>query len=822
MKQLLSLIFCFSFIFSQKVFINSATIEELKSLPLSENQIADVYDFILFQGPVSDIYDLIKISSIDAKDIESLKSLVSIKDNKNINIRASRISDRYRKVENWTSEEGANEGLVEVWLDRLAEPKNINSATWNDLMALQNVSPVDAVAVMKRIDEGKITYPKALRGAIGLSYWGYRNMVDFFTYDDTDTTDSFHFWYNTTYKTLPSTTSFDDEVGMVDQISDHPGDLHHKMVATFGRHWKLSLATHRQLGEKVYDFKVGDFEVPNSKWSLTYRDLKLGSLKIDRVILGNFSATIGQGVVFENTDFFSPRRSGYSWSRRVHGVFPDISRTRQYALRGAAFQAGNKMIDLMGFVSRNKRDAILNIADSSVVSMITLYPRTNSGFGADSLLMPMLETLEEVTYGGSVRLIPLYGTFIGFSAYESLYDRPIRPDIATTVIADANEGKFLTSIGNTADTEIAAMYSSYGESSFWDKAKSFRRVFGMDFSTVIRNIALQGEYGILDKNGDMKVNGSDPKAFVFSGYAQFNNFSLLVVYRDYDLGFDNPYQRSFSNYSRYKGSIFEDTFYLEDPIYGFLYTGQAQPQSEKGIYINSRYQPHRALVLSGDFDTWTRVADQARYFRTVMRAQYRPVFNMRFSIRHKWQKRGSMNHLDPSAYYSQETIIRSQIRLSGYDQIELMWVRSWVDFSNRRRLTNDLTSGGEEPSLVGSAGTGSEAIGFKVTHNFNQRMKAMGQVIFYNGFIWNFEDTDFRVFDSNSDAVRYWLSLFSRINDRWAVRLKWTVDSSAPVTNYIFEPSDPTGQFPDQRLSWKTVSGENFTNDIRLQLDYAF
>ena len=78
------------------------------------------------------------------------------------------------------------------------------------------------------------------------------------------------------------------------------------------------------------------------------------------------------------------------------------------------------------------------------------------------------------------------------------------------------------------------------------------------------------------------------------------------------------------------------------------------------------------------------------------------------------------------------------------------------------------------------------------------------------------------MFDSNTDAVRYWLSLFSRISDRWAIRLKWTVDSSIPVTNYIFEPSDPTGQFPDQKLSWKTVSGENFTNDIRLQIDYAF
>ena len=69
-----------------------------------------------------------------------------------------------------------------------------------------------------------------------------------------------------------------------------------------------------------------------------------------------------------------------------------------------------------------------------------------------------------------------------------------------------NEGKFLTSIGNTADTEIAAMYSSYAESSFWNKAKAFRRVFGTDFSTVIRNIALQGEYGVLDKDGDMNID----------------------------------------------------------------------------------------------------------------------------------------------------------------------------------------------------------------------------------------------------------------------------------------------------------------------------
>ena len=812
-----------SIVFAQKVSINNATLDQVKTLPLTEDQALNVYEHILFQGPIENIYELGKIENIKPENIQALKPLVSISMKYDTtSAPVSRLSDRYRKVENWTSEEGANEGLVEVWLDRLAEPKNINKATWNDLMALQNVSPVDAAAVIKRIKEGEITYPKALRGAIGLSYWGYRNMVDFFTYEDHDTTESFHMWYNTTYKTLPSTTSFDDEVGLVEQINNHPGELRHKLVATFGSHWKLSLAMHRQLGERVYDFKLGDLEIPNAKWSLTYRDLSIGGLKFERIILGNYSATIGQGVVFENTDFFSPRRSGYSWSRRVHGVFPDISRTREYALRGVAFQTGNKLLDIMGFLSKNKRDAILNRSDSSIASLITLYPRTNEGMDLNSGIAPMLNTVEELTYGGSARLILFPGTFVGLSAYESLYDRPIRPDIATTVIADANEGKFLTSIGNTADTEIAAMYSSYAESSIWDKARAFRRVFGTDFSTVIRNIALQGEFGVLDKDGNMRIDRSDPRAFVFSSYVQFNNYSLLVVYRDYDLDFDNPYQRSFSNYQRYKGSIFEDTFYLADPIYGFLYSGQAQPQSEKGLYVFSRYQPHRALVLSGDFDTWTRAADQARYFRTVLRAQYRPVFNMRFHIRHKWQKRGSMNTMDPSAFYSQETILRSQIRLSGYDQIELLWVRSWVDFTSRRRLTLDLTSGGEDPSMVGSAGTGSEAIGFKVTHNFNERMKIMSQVMLYNGFIWNFEDTDFRVFDSNSDAIRYWVSLFSRLNDRWAVRLKWTIDSSSPVTNYAFEPDDPTGQYPDQRVNWKTIKGENYSNDIRVQLDYAF
>ena len=53
------------------------------------------------------------------------------------------------------------------------------------------------------------------------------------------------------------------------------------------------------------------------------------------------------------------------------------------------------------------------------------------------------------------------------------------------------------------------------------------------------------------------IKDSDPEAFVLSSYFQFDNFNLLALYRNYDLRYDNPYQRSFSNYQRYKTSIFE-------------------------------------------------------------------------------------------------------------------------------------------------------------------------------------------------------------------------------------------------------------------------
>ena len=82
-------------------------------------------------------------------------------------------------------------------------------------------------------------------------------------------------------------------------------------------------------------------------------------------------------------------------------------------------------------------------------------------------------------------------------------------------------------------------------------------------------MVIQGEYGQMDSDG--KLLDNEPKAYVLNSYMQFNTFNLLVLFMDYDIDFDNPYQRSFSEYKRYKSTIFEERYWLEDFPFTIIY-----------------------------------------------------------------------------------------------------------------------------------------------------------------------------------------------------------------------------------------------------------
>ena len=62
----------------------------------------------------------------------------------------------------------------------------------------------------------------------------------------------------------------------------------------------------------------------------------------------------------ESTDYFSPRRSGYGFSKRNDGVKSDLTRSSQYVFNGLALQLSNNWLRLSYFRSSSTRDAIIN------------------------------------------------------------------------------------------------------------------------------------------------------------------------------------------------------------------------------------------------------------------------------------------------------------------------------------------------------------------------------------------------------------------------------------------------------------------------------
>ena len=180
-------------------------------------------------------------------------------------------------------------------------------------------------------------------------------------------------------------------------------------------------------------------ENSTQKFYLSFKKINLKSFfnfQIDKLVLGNFTASFGQGVVFESSDFFSPRRTGYGFSKRLSGIHQDETRNSQYTLNGLGLQLSNKLLRLAFFGSKDKRDAIIN-EDGSFSSLIVMQPRLSYGLGYNgdtTVFHSLTNSVEEITFGADIRLSPIIGTNLGITFYESLYDRVLDPQIRETIV----------------------------------------------------------------------------------------------------------------------------------------------------------------------------------------------------------------------------------------------------------------------------------------------------------------------------------------------------------------------------------------------------
>jgi DNA uptake protein ComE-like DNA-binding protein len=845
----------------EKIDLNAATLEQLRALPISAQQAEAIYEHIRYEGPFSNIYELSDLPEIDAATLAKLRDLVRVNPPRPEDERIQRIEDAYYRIENLGTEEGTNVGLVDEWIDRLAEPLNVNDASLDELMDLQNVSPADAVAIYNQVKrQGGIRGQRDLRAVPGLSDWGYRNARNYLGYDPTLTTGKLHGSY--TFRSY-NTPFFSDEELAVDpaKLVDPRPDESHKLRLTYDRRYKAGILWHRNLGEKTYYANDGSFQIPEMKWFAGIEKFKLGPVRIDRAYVGDYQVSFGQGLVMESGDYFSPRYSGFSYDKRITGIAPDLSRSREFTLHGAAFESYYGPLKAVGFISAQNKDAITN-PDGSLNRLINLVPRDDRDIyptwqktaNADSVEIPafagtqsMIRAVKEVGVGGELSFRPWTGTSIGLAATQFMYNKPLKPDLKQGYLFDAmtrhrrdsvaahpelNLGTDTTVFvypiidptqideiaGTPPNPEATSAYYSNTGSSLWGGSQSVRRVYGLNLMSVVNNYTFQFEYAELEKSGKFLKAGDDPHALVASAHAQWNSFSILALYRDYSVDYDNPYNRGFSNYSRYKGTTFEDEFYLSQPVFAQLQRNAPTPQAERGVYVESRYQVSRAVTLDSEIDNWTRVADQADYYRWVAKVQYRPVWPLVIRIRQKLQGRWHMDPPRETGFMTYENRINLEFRLSRFDNLQLLYANGYTRFTPRPRLIGEVGPTGSSP-LDAQTASPTEAVGVQMTHYFSPKLRVRGAWIVYDGFFWNFEDSDFAVVDGKS--ARWFFSISDRLSDHLSVRFKLTGDSSHPKT---WVQSRDSNQYPTI-VPGRVYTGEDVTKDqlsFRIQLDYMF
>ncbi len=593
--------------------LNTATLDQLHTLPITDAQADIIWQHLLYEGPFESIYEVGDLPGFDAQTLAALRERIRVNSPRPVDARIERIEDAYYRIETLGTEEGTNVGLVDEWIDRLMEPLNVNEASLDELMDLQNVSPADAVAIYQGVQrQGGIRGARDLRAVPGLSDWGYRNARNYLGYDSTRHANRLHGTY--TFRAY-NTPFFADEELAIDPsaLIDPRPDVSHKLRMTYGT-VKGGVLWHRNLGEETFSAS-GTANIPELKWFAGIEKRRLGPIQFDRTYIGSYQVSFGQGLVMESGDYFSPRYSGFGFDKRITGVAPDLSRAQELTMRGAATEARYGKFKAVGFFSADKKDAVLN-PDGSLNRLITLVPRTDQDIypsyqkleNGDTVFVPayagrqsMLNAVTEVGLGGELAFRPWAGASLGFAATQFMYNKPLKPDLGQTYRFDAKTRSGADTAvelyavidpqerdeiaDNDLNSEIRTAYRSTGTSSLWSGANSVRRIYGFSLMSVLNNYTFQAEYGEMDNGGGFLKQGDEPHALVTSLHAQWNSLTALAVYRDYSIDYDNPYCRGFSNYARYNGSTYEDEFYLAQPVFAQLERNAAGPQAERGVYF---------------------------------------------------------------------------------------------------------------------------------------------------------------------------------------------------------------------------------------------
>jgi DNA uptake protein ComE-like DNA-binding protein len=826
--------------------LNRASLAEIRSLPVSAPVAEAIYEYRTYRSWFTSVFDLLEVEGMTPELLALVRPLVTISptfqsQRLERDLGEQRVSELNYVVQRFLAEEGASEGLVDEYIDQIKDPRDVNRIDYFDLLAYQNVSPVDAVSILKeRTAAGRIESQRQLRAAPGLSYWGYRNLRDFVDFqppaDRRLHVDYQLRMYDTPYplddtdilneSIVQSTTvrNFDlnSYAGRL-MIGTADPYLTNKLRLRYGSHLRAGFLTHRNLGESQWEATRKGFVQLED---LGPRSTPLGQLRLHSLVLGNYTVALGLGLIMDATDFYMPRRTGQGYSVRSIGARGDVSHGDEFTLRGGAVEGSLGRCRGTIFYSRDDKDAVLN-PDGSFNRYISMVPRLSdellAGIRADitagrlpggnpSAFLPMRDVMDERVLGGNVKVELIPGTWVGVTGVEiQTHNKVFTGDLAdrwnprdTTLIARLDKT-------DARDSEISAAYNSMA-------LGNYRRLWGAEAQGVYRNLVLAGEYGKLETSTKpdalSRIFAAGPEAFIVQGSLQYENLTVLGLYRDYDLGYDDPYNRAFSEDARYEQTLLDgNAFYLNNPYWAQLAINLPQAKAERGWYANARYQFSRQFTLTDlSYDTWTRAADGADLKRGIVRAEYRPIFPVRLRIRHSLSSRHADRPDDVRNYTAWDTRFEMLANLSAYDQLHFLFSTSNVAFPSRPRLSADAGGGDTRNSTLGVAGVPGRALQGALTHNFNRDLAVTFSTEIYEGFLYNYEDNEFVLVDGR--GFRNWLLVRSKVSDHLACRIKWTHDRQLPHTYLdVRDFGNLLPPTPDASLSLAAYSAFRFQLD---------
>ena len=312
--------------------------------------------------------------------------------------------------------------------------------------------------------------------------------------------------------------------------------------------------------------------------------------------------------------------------------------------------------------------------------------------------------------------------------------------------------------------------------------------------------------------------GDDPAALLVSAHTQYENLYFITLYRDYDVGFDNPYSNAFSEHEKFDDTILEKNVYtLTNTLLSDIYLGSTQAQPERGVYFETRYKFNNFFTIGRSYlDLFERKTDGRRTARFQSELEFRPLYQLALRLRYKNQ----VNRMDDAAERgvskTNEYTLVARTFLSNRDFLEFEYRYNTVLSPPYTSLTNPAEPGNNSMAAAMTLMTG-DYIGVNYTHNFNDNLKLQGSFIYWfsHGIShWDWEDMEIDFMGDK--GAKAWVALHSRISDNMNLSLKFrnkTYQTKEYSIRKYNVPVDGESYFP--RVERKE-------NTIRLSLDYRF